>query len=293
MKPNRLLACAGLAAAVCAPLLAQRTFEKPTAPGQVAPPATSGARAAFDAPAVPMHPAFVNRPPPPAEPPPEAPPVPPPSPLVVLGKFAKAYEAAGAPRIAILYNETFARKITSWTMDAKQMLQLPPMSDSRSGFPTENLQWIFEEGFTKPFMAAGVRLVDPALVMQAANRREGWREAQHAADINTNVEALKQHADWVAEVLMLPDSRTVTGYLFRTSVKRLADGRIIASGVSTLEEFRANPEKTKVVYDDTGYRFVPDEGRKPTVDDYAQSIAVKLLLDLTPKLPNYAVVPQP
>jgi hypothetical protein len=280
-------ACTGCGALIASNLLAQNTrpMEQDLRPGAVSPGRAPAAASQFDPPATPLHPAFTSRPPPPP-----AQPTPPTDPIVVLKGFSKAYEAAGAPRIAILYNQTFANKITSWTVDAKQVLQMPPSADARGGFSTENLQWIFEEGFAKPFMASGVRLVDPSLVMQAANRRETWREAgQHIADINANVEALKQHTDWVVEVLMVPDSRTITGYLFRTSLKRLADGRIIASGLSTLEEFKATVEKTKVVYDETGYRFVPDESPKPTVDDYAQSIAIKLLLDLTPKLPNYAI----
>lgn len=294
----RVLALGSLGLGLWAPaVLAQsvRPMEQNIRPGQVGPAAARAAPSAFDAAPAPLHPDFTSRPPPPPAPPetPAEPPPPPPAPVAILSTFAKAYEAAGAPRIAILYNETFAKKITSWTMDAKEVLQMPPSVEGKAGFSTENLQWIFEEGFAKPFMAAGVRLVDPALVMQAANRREGWREAQQAADINTKIEALKLHTDWVVEVLMVPDSRTVTGFLFRTSLKRLADGRIIASGLSTLEDFKRSPAKTKVIYDDTGYRFISEEGKKPTVDDYAQSIGIQLLLDLTPKLPRYAVEPQP
>ena len=273
--------------ALCCGLATTTVFAQSTRPMEqdVRPGAVNAARsapaAAYDPPAAPMHPAFAARPPQPEPPPP--------NPAALLRAFTQAYQAAGAPRIAILYNQTFANKISSWSMDKSHGLTLPPSAADRPGFSTENVQWIFEEGFAKAFAAAGVTLVDAALIMQAADRRETWWwENRNASDLNANVKALRQHTDWVVEVLMVPDSKMASGYLFRTTLKRLADGRIIASGLCTLEEFRQAKEKTRVVFDDTGYKFVADESGRPTLDDYAQSAAMKLLVDVTPKLAHLA-----
>lgn len=255
-----------------------RPMEQDNRPGAVGGARPAPAAASFDAPAAPMHPIFARRPPEPEPPPP-------PNPTDLLRDFTRAYEQAGAPRIAILYNQTFANKISSWSMDKTIGLTLPASAAERTGFSTENIQWVFEEGFAKPFAAAGVKLVDASLIMQAADRRETWWwESRNVSDLNANVTALKQHTDWVVEVLMVPDSKTASGYLFRSTLKRLADGRIIASGLSTLEEFRQTKEKLRVVYDDTGYKFEPDRSGQPTLDDYAQSAALKLLVAATPRL---------
>ena len=266
----------GMVSALCAQN--PRPMEQDVRPGTVSAGRPAAAGAQFDPPAAPMHPSFVSRPLPPEPPPP-------PNPAGLLRDFGRAYQEAGAPRIAILYNQTFANKISSWSMDKNIGLSLPASAADRPGFSSENVQWVFEEGFAKPFAAAGVNLVDASLIMQAADRRETWWwESRNTSDLNANVAALKKYTDWVVEVLMVPDSKMPSGYLFRTTLKRLEDGRIIASGLATLEEFRQTKEKLRVVYDDTGYRFVPDESGRPTLDDYAQSAALKLLTDVTPRL---------
>lgn len=155
----------------------------------------------------------------------------------------------------------------------------------RAGFTSEYVQWMFEDGFAKPFLAAGVHVVDSTLVMQVANRREdASANKQRIVDVNANLDAVKQHADWLVEVLMVPDGRAVNGYLFRATVKRLSDGRVLGNAMSSLDDFRAARERTKVVATDRGYQFVADDSGKPTIEEYAQSVAVKLLADLTPKL---------
>lgn len=251
--------------------------------------------------------------------------------LSSLNRFAAAYVAAGSPRVAILYNQTFSNQIQSWTMESKSVFQefsgvnveasaasvtatdtsygggitasqgsasvtgaKAHRSESyseyagaggRAGFSSEFAQWTFEEGFAKPFLAAGVKVIDPSLIMQTTGRNEGAAtEKQHISDVNLNVDAIKQHADWLVEVLMVPDGRSATGYLFRATVKRLSDGQLLGSALTSLDEFKHAREKTKVVATEGGYRFVPDDSGKPTLDEYAQSVAIRLLTDLTPKL---------
>lgn len=260
--------------------LGQRTFEQNIQPGQVAPAASGSKSAPFDAAAAPMHPGFPYNPPP----------APPPNPLSLLSRFTEAYAEAGSPRVAILYNRSFANTIAAWSMDARATLVLPVAAAGRPGFDSESLQWSFEEGFLKPFLAAGVRVVDPALVTQTAIRDQKSKAHLHAAElnaneINANVSALKEHADWLVEVLLIPDVKTAAGYQFRTTLKRLSDGRVLASGVANLDPSPGAPERTKVVYDTTGYHLVPDASPRPTLDDYAQSVAVQLLVDLAAKLP--------
>lgn len=248
-----------------------------------------------------------------------------------LNRFASAYVAAGSPRVAILYNQTFSNQIQSWTMESKNVFQefsgvnveaqgssvtavdtssgggisATQSSGSvtgakvdraesfneyrgasgRRGFSSEYAQWTFEEGFTKPFLAAGVKVVDSSLIMHTTGRNEGAAaEKQHISDVNLNVDSIKQHADWVVEVLMAPDGRSATGYLFRATVKRLSDGQVLGSAMTSLDDFKRTREKTKVVATEGGYRFVPDDSGKPTLDEYAQSVAIRLLTDLTPKL---------
>lgn len=298
-----------------------RTREQDIQPGQVM-PSRAAAPVQGDARPMPVHPEAYNQPMGDGQ-----------GTLAagVMSQFARAYADAGSPRVAILYNQTFANQITSWTMEAKDVFQEVTgvgvtaqssrigavdsthgaaiaaqssqasasgarvtrsesftefqSSRERAGFSSEYVQWLFEDGFSKPFLATGVHVVDSTLVMQAATRRENSEASrQRIADVNANLEAVKQHADWLVEVLMVPDGRAVNGYLFRASVKRLEDGRVLATAMSTLDDFRAARERTKVVATDRGYQFVPDDSGKPTLEEYAQSVAIKLLADLTPKL---------
>ncbi len=248
-----------------------------------------------------------------------------------LNRFASAYAAAGSPRVAILYNQTFSNQIQSWTMESKNVFQefagvnveasgsAVKATDStyggaitasqgtssvtgakvarsesfneyrgangRAGFSSEYAQWTFEDGFAKPFLAAGVKVVDSSLIMQTTGRNEGAAtEKQHISDVNLNVDAIKQHADWLVEVLMVPDSRSVAGYLFRATIKRLSDGQVLGTAMTSLDDFKRTREKTRVVATEGGYRFVPDDSDRPTLEEYAQSVAIRLLTDLTPKL---------
>jgi hypothetical protein len=220
--------------------------------------------------------------------PPPAPP-PPPDLASMVSAFAKAYAQGGSPRIAILYNRTFANNIAAWTTDARAAVHLPAAIAARQGFSAESLQWDFEEGFARPFAAAGVRLVDASLVMQAANRNQKSQPDLHTAEINANeinanLEALRQHTDWIVEVLMRPEATSPSGFGFRATLKSLSDGRVLASGLSTLDDLRVAPAAARVMYDDTGYKFVNEEAAKPTLGEYAQAAAVKFLRDVAPRL---------
>jgi hypothetical protein len=257
---------------------AGRTLEREIAPGTVT--VGAGARPELDAPAAPMNAAAMRPPPAPPEP----------SNLgALVNAFANAYAQAGSPRIAILYNRTFANNIAAWTTDARAAVHLPTAVAARQGFSGENLQWDFEEGFARPFAVAGVRLVDASLIMQAANRNQKSQPELHAAEINANelnanLEALRQHTDWLVEVLMLPEPKSPSGYLFRATLKSLADGRVLGSGVSTFDDLHFAPPRSKVAYDDVGYKFVAEEAPKPTLAEYAQAAAVKFLADVAPRL---------
>lgn len=250
---------------------------------------------------------------------------------ISLAEFARKYEGAGEPRVAILFNRQFGSQLTSWTMDSKEVFQdvrsvqvagaeetdfdarvgsgtisggsrtsrsgegvEVTRSESfreyeraaeRHGFSTEYVEWKFHEGFMAPFSSAGVRLVDPDLIMQATARDGDVDEAgRRVSDINVNLGALKEKADWVVEVLMVPDGRAATGYLFRANVRVLESGEILASSMSNLDEFRERPVRRKIIAAPGGYRIEEEELPGPTLEEYAEDLAVRLLSDLSRKL---------
>ncbi|MPY68593.1 MAG: hypothetical protein GEU92_00750 [Alphaproteobacteria bacterium] len=115
-----------------------------------------------------------------------------------------------------------------------QHLQTEP---KRAGM-TERISLEFENGFYGPFLAAGTRLVDRAAIVRLARNDMPNRLLRDTSpDLQVlEVEALKDYADLLLEVLLIPDSSGPTGFAFRVVVKRVLNGAIVASHFSRISD---------------------------------------------------------
>lgn len=182
-------------------------------------------------------------------------------PALNRASFAAAYARAGRPTLAVLWNREFtdmlqqgsASQLSVDTVRASagsaEAVRVPGYSAAevrgaaignttvtvqdtkttqaqRRG-PVERVDLQMRASFMQTLTSAGVRLVDRNLVMRttAARRKGGDLDAQQI-----ETEALSQHAKLLMEVLNTRDNNSPTGWATYVSIKRLADGVVLAEG---------------------------------------------------------------
>lgn len=96
--------------------------------------------------------------------------------------------------------------------------------------PEETWMWEFEDGFMIPFLDAGAKLVDRAVVMRRV-AAEDVRDRGVSATLSANTietEALDGYADILLEILIRGSRRAPLGYEFRVTAKDVRTGEILA-----------------------------------------------------------------
>ena len=174
-------------------------------------------------------------------------------PVINRAAFSSAYAKAGRPAMVVLWNRELTDMLQQGS--AAQLSIDTSSSGSRSSSPGQinvesrgnttitsqtvksqqglrdgpiervNLQ--IRSAFLQTMTAAGVRLVDRNLVMRntAASKKGGSLDAQEV-----EIAAMSKHAKLLMEVLNTPDPASPTGWATSISIKRLADGVLLAEG---------------------------------------------------------------
>ncbi len=175
--------------------------------------------------------------------------------------FSSAYARAGRPTIAVLWNREFtdmlqqhsASQLSIDTLRAgvvnAEAVRLPGYAGAqvsgaaignttittqdvktqqalRSG-PVERVDLQMRSAFMQTITSSGVRLVDRNLVMRttAAKQKGGALDTQQV-----ETDALVGNAKLLMEVLNTRDATSPTGWATYVSIKRLADGVVLAEG---------------------------------------------------------------
>ena len=174
--------------------------------------------------------------------------------------FDRAYARAGRPAIALLWNREFsdmleqntvtmARKDAQGAMIAGgqatrtgttgtrleaaevrstvvvQVGEVKTQQQRRLG-PAENVDLQMRNGPRSHAMTSGgVALIDRNTVMRTTGRGKAGADAQQV-----ETDALDKHAALLMEVLNTPDPASPTGWATQVSIKRVKDGRILATG---------------------------------------------------------------
>lgn len=177
-----------------------------------------------------------------------------------LAAFSASYARAGRPAMAVLWNRSFTDVLqqdsasqlsidtTRAAVATGESLRLPGYSASqlsgavvgnttitaretrsqqagRSG-PAERVDLQMRSAFVQAMASAGARLVDRNVVMRTtAASRKGGSDSQQV-----ETEAFLKHAKLLLEVLNTPDGASPTGWATYVSIKRLADGVVLAEG---------------------------------------------------------------
>lgn len=175
--------------------------------------------------------------------------------------FSSAYARAGRPTIAVLWNREFtdmlqqgsASQVSIDTLRAgvssAEAVRVPGYAAAqvsgavvgnttitsqevrsqqaqRSG-PVERVDLQMRSAFMQTITSSGVQLVDRNVVMRttAAKQKGGGLDSQQV-----ETDALTKHAKLLMEVLNTRDNASPTGWATYVSIKRLADGVVLAEG---------------------------------------------------------------
>lgn len=177
------------------------------------------------------------------------------------GSFRAAYARAGRPTVALLWNREFTDMLqqssaSQVSIDTARVgvasgeaLHIPGYSAAqasgamvgnttittqdtktrqaqRSG-PVERVDLQMRGAFVQTLVSAGVKLVDRNVVMRttAARQKGGNLDSQQV-----ETDALSRHARLLMEVLNTRDAASPTGWATHISIKRIADGVVLAEG---------------------------------------------------------------
>jgi hypothetical protein len=175
--------------------------------------------------------------------------------------FSSAYARAGRPTIAVLWNREFtdmlqqhsASQVSIDTLRAGavsgEAVRVPGYAaaqvsgaavgnttittqdvktqQAQRSSPVERVDLQMRSAFMQTMASSGVRLVDRNVVMRttAAKQKGGGLDSQQI-----ETDALTKHARLLMEVLNTRDAASPTGWATYVSIKRLADGVVLAEG---------------------------------------------------------------
>lgn len=96
---------------------------------------------------------------------------------------------------------------------------------SRAGLSDEKADFEFGAGFTSIFLRNKVKVIDKDTIMRLTDLDSQGRDSDYQI---TEAAALKGYADYLAEILMTPDSEAPVGMSFLVTIKEISSGNIIA-----------------------------------------------------------------
>ena len=214
--------------------------------------------------------------------------------------FAATYAKAGKPSIAVLWNRQFTDmiqqdRVTQITVDVTNSVSSQGSAQRIAGgvarrldgqansnltiaaqevkseqtlrnAPVERLDLQIRSAFVQTIVSAGGQLVDRNLVMRnlAAKLKSSGKGANIDAQ-QLETEALSQAARLLMEVLNTPDPASPTGWATYVSIKRLADGVVLAEGYTGEQKPPTLPVATVRFEADPrgGFREVRDLPKPP------------------------------
>jgi hypothetical protein len=123
------------------------------------------------------------------------------------------------------------------------------VEDQARSIGSETWEWAFEDGFFQPFFVAGANLVDRAIILRLAAASQGG--VKQSAVKTLEIEALKDYADFLVEILVADQNQAGGDCEFKVSVKDVQSGQTVASTTSLYP----NDQLRKHNYAATGHGF--------------------------------------
>lgn len=223
-----------------------------------------------------------------------------------IGAFAQRYKAHRSPRVVLFWNREMTDKVqrrkvltettesadrysetetTDITNSASGQNQLREMDgfkknltvkktvedleddNQRQGL-NEKTEFLLRRAVQDKLEAGGVRFVDRAMMVRTTALHAGRQEAQAA-----ETHGVLTQADWVMEVLLVPDGDAPLGFGFRVALKEPKNSRVLSEFYTT-----ARPvihQQRRFVATHGGFEREPP--RKATLNDVADALANEIL----------------
>lgn len=204
--------------------------------------------------------------------------------------FTRAYLKESSPRIAVWFNRELSDRVEEWVTPVRakgalinnkgEVQQLEASVQFRDGNDTareagnEDWAWAFEDGFDRPFLDQGVKLVDRAMILRIVAAADGSDPDKAKALKKIEVDALRGHADLMIELLIKRAPRSKSGYNYRAKVVNVNSGRVLA--LVNAPDLEANVSKTGFEATDKGYER-KQPGTAPAVQDVAGQLADEVM----------------
>ena len=192
--------------------------------------------------------------------------------------------------------DSYARDFNGNYEEASSVIrQTRRWKNSRPSLTDEKADFEFGAGFTGIFLRNKVTVIDRDTIMRLTDLDLNSR-APDAQIIETA--ALQNHADYLAEILMTPDSQAPVGMSFLVTIKEISSGKIISMLTSDGNTKEAEEDfNDNWVVDESGYRWREDhppeqkwvintDGYKPIDLKHSpsltgQQLAIEVMSELT------------
>lgn len=226
-----------------------------------------------------------------------------------IQRFTAMYNSKGKPRIAIFLNRTLSDEVREWRTEQRAVISgegsisrsietersyreetvKGPLSvynqqhieeGDRRPSPTEGYIWSFEDGFMRPFLMAGTRLIDRGTIMRLIALDSGQQGSAYDPITVKAIEmsALVNKADVFIEILIAKYPSAQSGYEFKAVAKEVKTGRILANATS-LNWDKDRLKSKKIIATNSGYEIV-DEENMPKVQNVSRDLAIDLMNSL-------------
>ena len=176
----------------------------------------------------------------------------------VRDNFRKAYQSAGAPRLAVFWNREFSDVLRDMEADEQLVIEGTSAQSkggagksylereldrlevkvevrrdevSRDSPVTEIGEFRFQTGYLQPLIREGAKVIDRSTVMRITDAQNRLADNAVPLDDRQLVEtsALQEHADLLIQIALVPSAESIIGAFFHISVIDLQTGRIRAS----------------------------------------------------------------
>lgn len=216
----------------------------------------------------------------------------------VVDDFERAYNKAGKPRVAMLWNRELTDRYANdrrevsrlgaqvsadgnrLSINASQGTEVAAQAQRQTSLSERDL-WQLETEFTRRLLDAGVAVIDRATTMRLVARAPGGGGPDAQA---VEMSALVGHADLFLEVLLTRDPNAPLGWGFRSNLKEIKSGRVLGSQyLSAMPELPPTAKPTWQVRPG-GYEQVAGPVARVTVQDIGDTLALDTMQELARRL---------
>lgn len=238
----------------------------------------------------------------------------------ILTQFESSYSTAGKPAIAVFWNRKFDDQLSQWYQTVRfsqtgesaikgsdkfepqggdqaayernvsgggkivsaQYLETRAGKQTRRGFD-ESTGFEFSAGFTSTFLQVPAKIIDRDAIMRLVQRDNAKQAGAEMISDYQKIEtdSLMGYADYLAEVLLTPDSRGDTGWAFMVTVKSVKDGSVIAMFKSPANVPMDGPPKEYWTTTANGYEKVVEQRQIGTPTDVGEQLAFETMQALS------------